>query len=115
MSWLYGQESKKEPTVIASQNPNLNQLVRVIENKDGLASLVRYRRLDQAFEQVEPATTRFKDALIAASRQCEAALALSSHYDGDETLLAIGRNLAVTVRNLRDAMVKKSLDAEEDL
>ncbi len=115
MSWLYGQESKKEPTVIASQNPNLNQLVRVIENKDGLANLVRYRRLDQAFEQVEPATSRFKDALIAASRQCEAALALSSHYDGDETLMAICRNLAVTVRNLRDAMVKKSLGAAEDL
>jgi hypothetical protein len=115
MSWLYGQESKREPTIIASQNPNLNQLVRVIENKDALASLVRYRRLDQAFEQVEPAAVRFKDALIAANMQCETALGLSSHYDGDPTILSIGRNLAVTVRNLRDVMNKKSLGTDDEL
>lgn len=115
MSWLYGQESKKEPTVIASQNPNLNQLVRVIENRVALPILESTRRLDQAFEQVEPPSARFKDALIAAAKQCESALGLSSHYDGDQTLLAMGRNLAVTVRNLRDAMVKKSLGTEEEI
>jgi hypothetical protein len=112
MSWLYGQESKKEPALVASQNPDLNRLVRVIENKEGLSSLIRYRRLDQAFEEVEPATARFKEALIAANKQCENALALSSHFDGDETQLSIVRNLATTVRNLRDAMMKK---ANEDL
>ncbi len=41
MSWLYGQEKKREPALIVSQNPNLNQLVRVIENKDGLANLTK--------------------------------------------------------------------------
>lgn len=112
MSWLYGQESKKEPALVASQNPDLNRLVRVIENKEGLSSLVRFRRLDQAFEEVEPATARFKDALIAANKQCENALALSSHFDGEETQLSIVRNLATTVRSLRDAMLKK---ANEDL
>jgi hypothetical protein len=115
MSWLYGQEKKKEPALIVSQNPNLNQLVRVIENKDGLANLIRYRRLDQAFEAVEPPVGRFKDALIAANRQCEAALALSSYFDGDEAQLAMVKNLATTVRNLREAMVKKSLAADDDL
>jgi hypothetical protein len=115
MSWLYGQESKREPTVIASQNPNLNQLVRVIEHSDALAALIRTRRLDQAFEQVEPAASRFKDALVAASKQCEDALGLSSHYDGDPTLLAISRNLATTVRSLRDVMNRKSSESEPEL
>jgi hypothetical protein len=114
MSWLYGQESKREPTVIASQNPNLNQLVRVIEHKDALAILIRNRRLDQAYEEVEPAAQRFKDALITANKQCESALGLSSHYDGEPTLLSIIRNLFVTVRNLRDAMVKKNLGSDEE-
>jgi hypothetical protein len=114
MSWLYGQESKREPTVIASQNPNLNQLVRVIENKDALTVLIRNRRLDQAYEEVEPAAQRFKDALIAANKQCESALGLSSHYDGEPTLLSIVRNLFVTVRNLRDAMIRKNLGADEE-
>lgn len=115
MSWLYGQEKKREPTLIGSQNPHLNQLVRVIENKDGLANLVKYRRLDQAFEAVEPPTSRFKDALISANKQCENALALSSYFDGDETQLAMVRNLATTVRSLRDAMLKKSLAPSDDL
>jgi hypothetical protein len=115
MSWLYGQEKKKEPALIVSQNPNLNQLVRVIENKDGLANLTKYRRLDQAFEAVEPPAERFKEALIAANRQCETALALSSYFDGDEAQLAMMKNLATTVRSLREAMVKKSLAADDDL
>lgn len=115
MSWLYGQEKKKEPTLIASQNPNLNQLVRIIESKDGLESLVRTRRLDIAFEEVEPAAVRFKDALLSASRQCEAALGLSSHYDGDPALLAVGNNLAVTVRSLRDALRSKAAGDDVDL
>jgi hypothetical protein len=108
MSWLYGQESKREPTVIASQNPHLNQLVRVIENKDGLANLVRTRRLDQAFEAVEPAASRFKDALIAANKECENALSLSSYFDGDDTQLAMLKNLVKTVRSLSSAMTRKT-------
>ena len=115
MSWLYGQESKREPTVIASQNPNLNQLVRVMENKTALAVLSSTRRLDQAFEQVEPPSERFKEALIGATKECEGALGLSSHFDGDETLLAIVKNLATTVRSLRDNMLRKSLGQDEDL
>jgi hypothetical protein len=110
MSWLYGQEKKKEPALIVSQNPNLNQLVKVIENKDGLETLIKSRRLDQAFEAVEPHALRFKEALIAANRQCESALALSSYFDGDEAQLAMVKNLATTVRSLREAMLKKSLD-----
>ena len=115
MSWLYGQEKKKEPALVVSQNPNLNQLVRVIENRDGLTSLIKYRRLDQAFEAVEPPTGRFKEALVAANRQCETALALSSYFDGDETQLAMVKNLATTVRNLRESMIKKSLASDDDL
>jgi hypothetical protein len=115
MSWLYGQEKRREPTIIASQNPNLNQLVRVMENETALAVLVSTRRLDQAFEAVEPPSTRFKDALIIASKHCESALGLSSHYDGDPTILEMAKNLAITVRNLRDAVLKRALQAGDDL
>lgn len=115
MSWLYGQERKREPSVIASQNPNLNQLVRVMENQTALAVLTTTRRLDQAFEQVEPPSERFKEALIGATKECEGALGLSSHFDGDETLLSMVKNLATTVRNLRDSMVRKSVGQGDDL
>jgi hypothetical protein len=115
MSWLYGQESKREPTVVGTQNPDLNYLVRVIENKAALDTLRKHRRLDQAYEQVEPPTSRFKDALVAANRQCENALALSTHYKGGDAQLAMVKNLAVTVRNLRDVMVKASTANTDDL
>jgi hypothetical protein len=115
MSWLYGQEKKKEPALIVSQNPNLNQLVRVIENKEGLANLIKYRRLDQAFEAVESHAVRFKEALVAANKQCESALQLSTYYDGDDAQLSMVKNLATTVRNLRDAMLKKTLGTYDDL
>ena len=115
MSWLYGQESKKEPSLIESQNPNLNQVVRVIGNEVALRELRRSRRLDRAYEQVEPPSDRFKEALIAASKQCEAALGLSAHFSGDLTVLEIAKNLAATVRILRDSMIKKaaSVDSED--
>ena len=117
VSWLYGQESKKEPSLIESQNPNLNQLVRVIGNSAALRELRKSRRLDKAYEQVEPPSDRFKDALVAATKQCETALGLSAHFDGDLTILEIGKNLAATVRNLRDGMItKKAVSADsEDL
>ncbi len=108
MSWLYGQEKKKEPTLILSQNPNLNQLVQVIAHPRALEELRRSRRLDLAFEQVEPPSARFKDALVKAVQKCEEALGLSSHFDGDPTILSMGQNLAATVRTLRDSMVRKS-------
>lgn len=115
MAWLYGQEKKGQPTVVVSQNPNLNQLVRVIENPRALASLVASKRLDVAYEEVEPAADRFKDALISATKQCETSLGLSTHYDGDPTLLAMCQNLAATVRNLRDTMVRMSTGVGGDL
>ena len=115
MSWLYGQEHKNEPTIIASQNPNLNQLVRVIENETARQVLVSTRRLDTAFEHVEPGSKRFKDALIVASAQCESALGLSAHYDGEQSLLEIVKNLATTVRILRDNVLRKNTSDAEDL
>ena len=115
MSWLYGQETKHEPTIIQSQNPNLNQLVRVMENQNALAILVDTRRLDQAFEAVEPPSTRFRDALVVAGRHCETALGLSGHYDGDPAVLQMAKDLAATVRELRDAVIRKATGAGDDL
>lgn len=113
MSWLYGQEKKKEPSVVLSQNPDLNHLVAVIGNVRAREELLRSRHLDRAYEQVEPPSDRFKEALIKANQNCEEALGLSSHYDGDSTILEIGKNLAITVRNLREAMMRKAMAGED--
>jgi hypothetical protein len=48
MSWLYGQEQKGEITLIQSQNPNLNELSKVLGNPEAIQS--SFSRLMELFQ-----------------------------------------------------------------
>jgi len=104
MSWLYGQEKKGEPTLIQSQNPNLNQLSQVLANTEARSLLLAERQLSPAFERVEPVSKRFAEALVLASKNSEDALSLSSHYDGDATMLRVSENLFKSARTIRNVL-----------
>lgn len=104
MSWLYGQEQKNEPTLIQSQNPDLNVLSKVLAHPEGKKMLLAQRDLHVAYARVEPASTRFEDALMKAAKQCEDANALSGGFDGDPTLLKVAEGIQRTVRSLNAAM-----------
>lgn len=108
MSWLYGQEQKGEPTLIQSQNPNLNQLSRVLGHPEAKRMLIANRDLNVAFERVEPAASRFEDALMKAAKQSEDAMGLSGFYDGDATLLRVADGLSRTTRSLLVVMRDKT-------
>ncbi len=112
MSWLYGQERRGEPTLIQSQNPNLNQLSDVLGNPEAQQMLLAKRDLQAAVERVEPPSSRFSDALLKAVKQCEDAIAVSGAYDGDPTLYRIATNMKETTHNLvvvmRDKLREKS-------
>ena len=108
MSWLYGQEQKGEPTLIQSQNPNLNQLSRVLGNPEAKRMLMAQRDLNVAYERVEPAAARFEDALMKAAKQSEDAMSLSGFYDGDETLMRVADGLSRTARSLLVVMKDKA-------
>ena len=111
MSWLYGQEQKSEPTVIKSQNPDLNRLSDVLGHKEGRRMLIAKRDLDVAYARVEPASSRFEDALMTAAKQCEDALGLARGYEGDVTLMRVAEGMQRTVRSLVVSM-KAAADAE---
>lgn len=113
MSWLYGQEQKGEPTLIESQNPNLNELSKVLGHPEARRMLTAHRSLQIAYERVEPASARFEDALMNAAKQCEAAMGLSGFYDGDETLLRIADGLAKTTRSLLVVMKDKANNSKK--
>ncbi len=100
MSWLYGQEQRDEPTIIESQNPNLNQLVKVISNPEARMMLEASRNLSAAYERVEPASVRFGDSLMLVARQAEEAMGLSGSYEGDATLLRVAEGLEKTSHSL---------------
>lgn len=104
MSWLYGQEQKGEPTVIQSQNPDLNNLVRVLAHPEAKRMLAAHRDLDVAYQRVEPPSSRFEEALMLAAKQSEEAMSLAGHYDGDGTLLRIAEGLSKTARTLLTSM-----------
>ena len=105
MSWLYGQEQKNEPTLIQKgQNPDLNILSKVLGHPEGKKMLLAQRDLQVAYARVEPASTRFEDALMKAAKQCEDANALSGGFDGDATLLKVADGMQRTVRSLNAAM-----------
>ncbi|MCA9473949.1 MAG: ParB N-terminal domain-containing protein [Nitrospira sp.] len=113
MSWLYGQEKQKESALIRSQNPDLNKLNQVLLHPEAKKLLVAERNLDSAFERVEPASKRFEDALLKASRQCEDANKLSGHYEGDSILLQVADGMQKTVKVLVFGMKEKVRTGEE--
>jgi hypothetical protein len=108
MSWLYGQEQKGEQTLIQSQNPNLNQLSKVLGHPEAKRLLMANRDLQVAYERVEPASTRFEDALMNTAKQSEGTMASSGFYDGDDTLLRVADGLVKTTRSLLLVMRDKA-------
>lgn len=104
MSWLYGQEHKGEPTIIQSQNPNLNELSKVLAHPEAKAMLMAKRDLRVAYERVEPASARFEELLMKAAKQCEDVLGLAGAYNGEPTLLKVAEGMHRTARALLATM-----------
>lgn len=104
MSWLYGQEHKGEQTIIQSQNPNLNELSKVLAHPEAKAMLMARRDLRVAYERIEPASARFEEALMTAAKQCEDVLGLAGAYKGEPTLLKVAEGMQRTARTLVTAM-----------
>jgi hypothetical protein len=104
MSWLYGQEHKGEPTIIQSQNPNLNELSKVLAHPEAKAMLTARRDLRVAYERVEPASARFEESLMKAAKQCEDVLGLAGAYTGEPTLLKVAEGMQRTARALVTTM-----------
>lgn len=104
MSWLYGQEHKNEPTIIQSQNPNLNELIKVLAHPEAKAMLLAKRDLRVAYERVEPPSARFEESLMKAAKLCEEALGLTGSYSGDPTLLEVAKGMQRTANALIAAM-----------
>jgi hypothetical protein len=102
MSWLYGQ--RNEPSVIASQNPDLNRLVEVLGNETARTMLEATRNLHVAYDQVEDKNLQFSRALMLTIKQSEDTLRLVGNYDGRADLMSAGDNLRRTVLSLHRAM-----------
>jgi hypothetical protein len=113
MSWLYGQEQKGQPTIIQSQNPNLNELSKVLANPEAKLMLVTTRNLRAAYDPVEPPSSRFEESLMLAAKQGEDAMSLAGYYYGEPTLLRVAEGLQKTTRSLLAVMRDKAAGKTE--
>lgn len=111
MSWLYGQ--RNEPTVIGSQNPDLNRLIEVLGNTTARTMLESTRNLELAYSQIEDKGIQFSKSLMLAIKQAEDSLRLVGNYDGRADLMSAGDNLRRTVLSLHGAMKTAKSRAEE--
>lgn len=102
MSWLYGQND--EPTIIKSQNPDLNRLAAVLGDSAATAMLEAKRDLTKAYGETESKSVLFGQALMTATQEAEDASRLLGHYEGQEDLLRAGENLRKTAVSLYLAM-----------
>ena len=102
MSWLYGQ--KEEPSVIKSQNPDLNRLVDILGHETARTMLEARRDLDTAYGEVEDKSLKFGHLLMLTIAQAEDTLKLVGNYDGRSDLMIAGDNLRSTVLSLHGAM-----------
>ena len=103
MSWLYGQ-TNDEPSIIRSQNPDLNRLTVVLGDSAATAMLEARRDLAEAYGETESKSVLFAQALMTATHQAEEASRLLGHYEGQEDLLRAGGNLRKTAFSLHVAM-----------
>nr|WP_295108299.1 hypothetical protein [uncultured Caulobacter sp.] len=116
MGWLYGQSRQGREHVIRSQNPDLNQFVKVLTEPRAIAVLEKTKTLRLAFEEVEPPSFRFEEALKDTALSAERTLGLMSHFDAGTQglLLETVQKLATSVRILRDEMRSK-MQPDDDL
>ena len=110
MSWLYGQ-TKDEPSIIRSQNPDLNRLAAVLGDSAATAMLEATRNLAKAYGETESKSVLFAQALMTATQEAEEASRLLGHYEGQEDLLRAGGNLRKTAFSLHAAMKQAVVQA----
>lgn len=106
MSWLYGQ-GDDEPSIIKSQNPNLNQLADVLGNQTAQERLEYTRDLSKAYDLIEDKVRKFSQELTEVNAKAEDTLGLAGHYDGQKGLMTIAIDLHQTTKALCDTMEKK--------
>ncbi len=115
MGWLYGQSRQGREHIIRSQNPDLNQFVKVLTEPRAITILEKTKTLRLAFEEVEPPSLRFEEALKDTALSAERTLGLMSHFESESQgiLIETVNKLATSVRVLRDEMRKKMQPDDE--
>ena len=105
--WLFGSRSEGREAVVRTQNPNLQELNRILQVSAAQAALVGGQGFDRAKTLTEPAASRFSSALQAAASYAAAAAAEVSRYDGDKSQIEAGESLKANAEMILSIMIAK--------
>ena len=108
LNWLYGSKKNDEKSVIGSQNPDLKNLGKVIQNHEAIGLLKAYRNLTIAFEATVPQTELLEKALLKAKEELRNARKyLTEGYDGSLELLKMTGTISKIVDDIYYEMDRK--------
>ncbi len=112
LRWLYGSKEDDVNPVVESQNPDIKHLGEVLTNAEGLNVLRVKGSLADAHASIQPAESRFSEALLKARDNLrDASNSLRGFNGRDISLLNIAEDVRETALTMHDRMKKKVRDA----
>lgn len=106
MDWIYGSKKRGVECCVLSQNPNLRQLIEVLDNDMSVAALRSGSSLALAVDLSIEGIDVLKDAFLKAKIALEKASSKLESYTGEEGLLKQAGTLANLADRIYDSMEK---------
>ena len=109
MTWLYGSKATDTQPVVRRQNPDLNNLRRVIAKPSALSLLRTTRSLSAAHEKSIGDDQRFRDALTLAQEQLQNAKAtVTTGYRREDDLMSMMEAILLIAETIDSEMKAKA-------
>lgn len=113
IDWIYGSKKRGVECCVLSQNPNLRQLIDVLDNDMSVAALRAGSNLAVAVDLSIEGLDALKDAFLKAKIALEKASSKLGSYNGEEGLLKQAGTIANLADSIYDSMEKVHNNAKE--
>ena len=115
LRWIYGSKVDDVPPVVKSQNPDIKHLGEVIASTEGLTVLRARDSLFEAHASIQPADSKFLEALLRARKEIREASNSLRGFDGQNTsLIDIAGDIFEAAKTILGRMKEKAKEATKD-
>ena len=115
LRWIYGSKEDAVPPVVQSQNPDIKHLGEVIASAEGLTVLRAKGLLFEAHASIQPADSKFSEALLRARKEIREASNSLRGFDGENTsLIGIAEDVSETAKTILGRMKEKAKETAKD-
>ena len=116
LRWIYGSKEENVLPVVQSQNPDIKHLGEVLANAEGLEVLRGGGSLFEAYASIQPADSRFSEALLRARKEIREATNSLRGFDRKNTsLIDIAEDIFEAAKVILGRMKEKAKEATKDV